>query len=685
MATTPVVFPLGARGERPVRFTPTFDEGLIEQALAIPGVVRLPDGVAAPWCAAAAVSRVFGVAPPELPTEQALLARDPAAFARWVESQPGYAEYVRLDYPNRLRVLQKPGVAHLAWRAGATEEDCARSGKTPMSTGAAILVGANPVLVLVPDHLKEQWWEEIHIWTGCEAVLLEGRGAREASWFCGTCVGRGRTADGAHCPACRARNGQSYGYRKVYVPDADKCPDHPGQACAYRHQPCQPCRRALLDGVRRTRFVLANFDIVIAQLDTERGGGEGIRKDLFGWATFMRALLADAAKRGRSCCIIDEIHRLSGHRKRGGLSRAERIQWLTQPATYCWGLSATIVKGFTIDCWRPLTIISGGLFGKTMWAYGRRYADLKDGDWGGINVKGRTPHAETELVERHAVYAIKRPRSVMLADQPPMTHKVVRVKAAGAAKYGRRGDGSLSEGIDRIITKILPIKIPHVVERVMDEAREGNSSLVFVKHRESARTMYDAVGKAMRHKDNVTVLRRNRVKVWCIVGGHEKHARAVQGLADEAARDATVCAVEAAALDNVIAAARAYREHLASGGVGIWVSTIDAAAEGVKLFGATTVHFADLHWIPIMIEQAASRPDGYGAPPIFVYYYVLEDSIDRDIEAVVLDKFLTIQKLDENSRAREIREAFHGPQETVDEIWARHVAHLRGGLDAPIG
>ena len=112
------------------------------------------------------------------------------------------------------------------------------------------------------------------------------------------------------------------------------------------------------------------------------------------------------------------------------------------------------------------------------------------------------------------------------------------------------------------------------------------------------------------------------------------------------------------------------------------VATIDSMDVGQDLSGATSVHFAELHYSPAAMEQAEDRPYKPGITQgLMINYYVVQASIDEAMEALLLPKFRTQEKIAKGENAASMAEAFKGPEEDEDEIMARLCGHLSSGAE----
>lgn len=245
----PSAWPLGGRGEHPVFFRTTPNDPRAYGLRQVPGIVRVPGGVATTWDAAFIAARVLGVPAPVVPIDTPLT----RALC------PGLDEYRSLGLHEKLRPYQKDDVAFLARRAFAFNCEPPRTGKTAVALAASILTGARHVLVVCPAIAKWVWAAEALKWLGLPVVVLDGRAPDEARIICKTCCGSGRDLEGRRCPGCRAANGSTYGYHLYRGADA------------------------ALEAIRSTRFTVINYDCLIAHAVKDTAGKRSLREDLPGW------------------------------------------------------------------------------------------------------------------------------------------------------------------------------------------------------------------------------------------------------------------------------------------------------------------------------------------------------------------------------------------------------------------
>jgi hypothetical protein len=686
---------MGERGQRPLVFwTPLSKEHLEDLVLVIPGTGWRPGAVTAAWDIAWKVGEVLGIQVPPAPTTGPI-------------PLPGLPRYYAHGFREVARLYQKEAAMFLARRAwGFCCLPC-RTGKCLVALMSDVLVDSRRTLICAPSLVKWVWAEEIAKWTGESAIILEGRGGREAKRYCVPCDGTGRL-DGDWCPHCRQYNGQSYGYNiievrtvsrpvrapKVEVPKPRRPrkrkkphgirvnllpkpriygPRYPtagecerikeatqafyarfdeGTYCCTRHEDvrshdpkalCMKCRQELIAALRSARYIISNYDILVAQeYHSEAGELLGARIDLPGWTPVLTHVDIDVA-------ILDEAHILRGRpdKTRRGKARNSRLVQLLRGVPRVWCLTGTPIYGYTRDLYSPADIASNGLFNRGFYCFDERYCEGHIGQYGWEN-NGRSMLAETELKQRMEYFMYQRHRKDILSELPDKQRQVVRIDPKSKLERPTRR-GNRIQAISRALGLTLEHKLDEIVENVVQEMAEGNRVLVFTFLRASAERVYEALDKAIRSPQVAPRMRKKLVRLWL---GHGE-------VSDKGRFDL----------------AREYRAH---NGGGAFVTTVDAMQVGISLKGAASVHFAELHYSPAALLQAEDRPYEVGITGLTIVYYIVKGSIDEHVEKTVLPKFETQVKLTDEEGAKEVKTALCGKQteQTVEEIWARLTAHL---------
>ncbi len=623
-------WPLGARGAFPVHFPTTLTQAQFQEVVSVPGVQGCAGGVRTTWDVAPVIAEALRQPCPPVPTE------DNVDLVAEVKQLPGLAQYLETGLRDVLRDYQKVGAIFLARRAYAINADPMRSGKTLQALAGSVLTGAQRTLIVCPALAKPVWATQIGKWLGEEAVLLEGRAGTKARIFCATCQGRGYTPTARHCPACKLRNGQSHGFRIVTLDDPE---------------------RSLHAAIARARYVIVNFELLVAQQDTygedsPTPGKKYYRDDLPGWCPAL-------AQHTFELAIADESHLLRGwstDRTKLGYTRREKFNQATALIPQVWLLTGTPVFGYTRDLWGQLDAMSAGAVtgpSRLPFDFHTRFCEGHRDEYG-WRANGESPFAHSELPRRLAVIKIQRPRSLILADMPAKQREVYRIDqdpsvVRSQAAAARKGFGKSKQGrIAKLLTQTGVAKRDTVVENVMNELSAGDKVIVFALLKANATGLAKQFEqKIKRSRDWSARMRQVNCEMWVAHGDVSSQMR--------------------------FAFARSFTEH---NGAAVFVTTIDAMQVAVSLKGATQVHFADLHWSPAAMLQAEDRPYEPGTSGLTINYYVMKGSIDEHIEAVVLSKFKTQEKVVAEEGAVDVRATFAGAAESLDEVIARLTNHL---------
>ena len=476
------------------------------------------------------------------------------------------------------------------------------SGKSFQALAGAVLAGARRVLVVAPALAKYVWADEIAKWLQEPALILEGRAGDEARKFCVACGGRGRSSKGGRCAACKMRNGQSSGFNlfntSLWAWDeqgqvARSCSKHPDArpaSCAEQPVRCTACLEEIHHQIDRAHWVIVNYDLLVAQKHADAAGQIHSRDDLQGWAPVLGRHVFDLA-------VADECHMLRGfttNQSKKGQTRRERFNEVVANIPRVWGLTGTPVFGYVRDLWGQIDAISNGVVTGTGYnerlpfAWHAYFCDGKKDDYG-WRADGRSLAADTELPTRLDIIKIQRPRSLILSQMPPKVRQVIRLdpnKTVHVAPVR-----SSEAGLAALLAKTFDAKIDAVVENVVNEFSEGLKTVVFVFLRQSSDKLAVAIESAIKKNDVRTRMREVDARVWHVHGSTDPKSR--------------------------FEMARAFREHV---GAGAFVATIDSVQVAVSLKGASSVHFADLHWQPAALLQAEDRPYEVGITGLTIMY-----------------------------------------------------------------
>ena len=595
-------FYFGRRGERPA-FIPAQVSWERQRTITnVPGVVACPGGFRCTWDVAWAVAALLDQPPPTPP-----LSTD-EEYNQALANLPGIDEYRQLELNKRLREYQITGAGFLALRSWAMLCDPMRAGKTLTALTASVLVGTEKTLVVCPALPKLGWAEEIAKWVDEEAVILEGRAGTVARRFCKVCMGRGKI-DGKHCEACKLKNGQSNGLKLFKG------------------------KEEVAEAIRNARYVIVNYDLLVAQKAKDGTGRTYYRTDLPGWVPMLSRYYFDT-------CLLDESHNCRGwssDESRRGQTRRERVCAVCAPIDRVWAITGTPMFGFVRDYWGQLDVISNGACSgredRLPFSFHVRYADGQKGEFGWI-ANGRTPFAETELPRRLSQFVVRRDRKDILPFMPPKHRQVIRIEGDAKLPQVRkalRGKASAADKTKKLMLLTAQVKAPYVIENVMEEILEGQKCMIVCYSPDTVRIYEKEIAKAIKKKDVRTRIAAVNLKTWGAHGGVSTDARFKMG--------------------------RNFREHE---GAGIFLMTIDAFQVGVSLLGASTEHWVDLHHDPAAVLQAEDRAYEPGVTGLSLVYYVMKGSIDEHREALILPKVEALARVQSDADAESLQLALGG-------------------------
>lgn len=427
------------------------------------------------------------------------------------------------------------------------------------------------------------------------------------------------------------------------------CPD-----CATPFAGCRSCRytgtKPIHDVTPATlesfRYVVCSYDCLRPHEGTLPGDGRRFtRTDLPG-----RAL--DLHESGFDLVILDEAQLVAGDSKRALWTRQAIGH---RPAVYV--VTGTPVRSFARDIYGLVDLATNGGFGNRK-EFERRYCEGHY-DEHGWRANGRSPLVDAELAFRLPQLMIKRERSVILPQMPEKQRKVVRIDPPTHwRKRSKIGDDDWHQkpNVTTMKTAALEayeVSSPVAIGDVLATLGEGGKAILYTWHKDTARRSALELQSRIKRRD----------------GAHLR------------ARGAEVFLLEGLTPTARNRAARSYREHK---GAAVAVSTMEAAMMGVPLSGTWTIHYIDLHWDPYVLEQSEDRSSQKGSRGVVIIYYIVRGSVHERIIELVLPKLKTQRKVHGSDQADSIAAEFT-TNETLDEAWARHTAHLRKRKEARSG
>lgn len=279
----------------------------------------------------------------------------------------------------------------------------------------------------------------------------------------------------------------------------------------------------------------------------------------------------------------------------------------------------------------------------------RAYCDGGPDELGYWQADGRSERADTELVDRLGLLMIKRDRAIIWKDTPPKQRQVVYLDAGVVDNVDSIAKKLSNErDLYAALERTLEFKVEAICERVMEELLVGEKAVIWVLTRESVEIMTSAMEKECAARDVVTRLREVNCRIW-----------ATHGDADVKTRNTV---------------AREYREHK---GAGVIIATMDSLPESISLFGATTEHYAQLHFLSGPMEQSENRPYLKNTSKLHIFYYIAKGTVDERMVNIVIPRLIAADKVGSSKDAGATAAAFGtAKDETFEDFIARLTANV---------
>lgn len=280
--------------------------------------------------------------------------------------------------------------------------------------------------------------------------------------------------------------------------------------------------------------------------------------------------------------------------------------------------------------------------------YHKSYCDGHHNELNYWTADGRSERADTELADRLSLLLITHPRSVIWANTPPVSRSIIELELKGVKEDALVTLKKLPSETHyfRAMEKLLPEYTDDVMEKVMEGLLVGEKAVIWLLTRASVDIMANAAEEACSAKDVVSRLRATNCRLW-----------ATHGEADIKAR--TDLAAE-------------FREH---NGSGIIMATMDSMPESISLFGATTQHYPQPHYLSGPMEQSGARPLLKDTAKLHNFYYVPKGTIIEKMVAILLPRLETAAKLGKSKDAEATAKLFEKKSESWEDFLARITAH----------
>jgi len=559
-----------------------------------PGVERSGQGCACAVDAAWIVEQVVG--PPTKPP------------ARWPGLEQARERAYQLGAHVGLYDYQKEGAAFLAERDFAILADTMGVGKTPqsiMGAEARLTFGEIPdsstpvVLVVCPALAKRHWQREIKRWTGHDATVLEGLRPFEnvVGDAISLAVERPPKSDDTPIDFGDAAATFIQAVRQVF-PRLPIPPETFDEKVSRADLTRLVGRGMAVAGyspssipLPRTRYIIANYDILRAARRRDGAGVLKLAPDLPGWG--------DALKGRFLLAILDEAHELRGRKSQR--SRAVKDLLLRTPVV--WALTGTLMPNYVRDLWGVVDVVTDGLWGKSYWAWAKKYCGATEGKYGWVDTGA---DYLDELQRRLSFFVMGRSKEAVKLELPEKRRELYEVDVDMTAPTV--SDAHASKQKFRQVAKALRAtaraKRPAIIAQALEALRAKQKVVVFTYLREQA----ESIAKGVR-KD-----------VECqVMTVHGEQTSDQRDILATTFRDAPAPAA--------------------------FVATIDSVGLAISLVGADLVIFGDLMYEPHKLLQAEARAHRHGSERrVLVRYLIARDTIDAGVAETVLAKLKTVEE-----------------------------------------
>lgn len=304
--------------------------------------------------------------------------------------------------------------------------------------------------------------------------------------------------------------------------------------------------------------------------------------------------------------IVDECHAL----KSRDAARTKVLVPLLEQARHCILLSGTPALARPAELFTQVGALRRDLFGKSFWAYAKRYCNARRRFWG-MDTTGAS-----NLEELHGKLQevmIRRLKRDVLQQLPAKRRQRVRVEIGAAQRK------LVQPHLDALDAEFATLSGADAdIESLLSARHEARRLLM---------AAYKATGEAK--------LPAVRDYVRCTLEGSDGkvlvfayHRAVVQGLAQMAAR-AKVGFIRIDGDTPTCDRQAQVRRFQDDPSVRLAVLSMTAAGQGLTLTAASTVLFAELHWTPGVLVQAEDRAHRIGQEcAVNVSYLMAKHSLD---------------------------------------------------------
>lgn len=295
---------------------------------------------------------------------------------------------------------------------------------------------------------------------------------------------------------------------------------------------------------------------------------------------------------------------------------------------------------------------------RTPFAFHRAYCEGHKSEYGWV-ADGRSPRADTELEPRLGRLTIKHDRAEYWKNTPPKVRQTKRIDIGAKPEEGDAlakrlpSETHLFKALEATLEK----KVDDIVQGVMEELGAGEKCVIWVLTRESVEIMAKALERATENKDARTLMRQKNLRLLATHG--EASVKVRHDLA------------------------ATFRKHK---GASALIATMDSMPESISLFGATTAHYAQLHYLPGPMEQTENRPYLEATARCHLIYYVAKYTVDEHVLRILLPRLEAAAKIAKNKDSGAIQKSLdQQKKESYLEVIARLTRRVPDDAVADIG
>lgn len=292
-------------------------------------------------------------------------------------------------------------------------------------------------------------------------------------------------------------------------------------------------------------------------------------------------------------------------------------------------LTGTPIVNRPIELWPLLQKLDPEELGGNFWRFAKRYTNACHNGYGwDFSGHNRLEELQRKMRERHMVRRLKED---VLKELPPKRRQVITLPANGCARIVKAEQAAAAKREELLAELQAAVELakaaddPSVYERAVEDLR--NQARVAFTEMSAARheTAKAKVPYVVEH------LRDSLESGPVVCFAHHKDV--VDAIRAEFPNAAVITG------DTPLEARQQAVEDFQSGKTDLFIGNIQAAGVGLTLTRSSHVVFAELDWVPGNMTQAEDRCHRIGQDQsVLVQHLVLEDSLDRQMAAALIEK-----------------------------------------------